>query len=501
MRLTVAEIAEAVSGEITPVGARFITSAEAETNPVGAHSVRPLATDDGSVSAPSDSHIATGISWDSRTVKPGDLYVALPGERVDGHDYAAAAVDAGAVAVLGTRALDVSVPVIVADDAMQALADLAAYWRGRCRGKVIGLTGSTGKTTTKNLVRDVLATAGTVVATKANQNNELGVPATLLAADEDTDFIVVEMGMRGLGQIAQLCDIAKPDWGLVTNVGESHIELLGSRENIACAKSELFAALPQDGIAFVNAADELAADLLSFGQVEEHGVRVVSFNAGDVWAENCALDSEGRPEFDLCASRKQASDAASAAACRVHVKLELRGMHNVSNACSAAAVGLAAGMTLEQCAEALASAQPEKGRQNIIRTSAGLTVVDDAYNANPDSMRASLSTFASLIVPGRHIAVLGDMGELGVFAQECHERVGAYAAQSQLDMLICVGELAEHIALAATDAGMPDASVRHVSTVEAAMAELRALAKPGDAVLVKASHFMQFERIVEGLVS
>ncbi len=512
MKLTVEEIVEAVNGEITPAGARFSAPA-----------------------ADAAAVFATGLSWDSRAVQPGDLYVALPGERVDGHDFAAAAVKAGAVAVLGTREVAVDVPVIVAADAMQAVADLAAYWRSRLKGTVIGLTGSTGKTTTKNLVRDVLSRAGTVVATKANQNNELGVPATLLSADEDTDFIVVEMGMRGLGQIEALCEVAHPDWGLVTNVGESHIELLGSRENIARAKAELLAALPEGGIAFVNAADELFDKLLVFSGLESRSVQVVFFDGGgfrrgalrapageagtkqvelgseserpsgagarsaplrenlanlaSVWAQNAVLDAEGCPSFDLCADGQS-----------VKVKLALRGMHNVSNACSAAAVGLAAGLTLSQCAEALAAAQPEKGRQQVLHTAQGVTVVDDSYNANPDSMRASLSTFAALEVPGRHIAVLGDMGELGTFARECHERVGAMAGEAGLDLLICIGELSEHIALAATDAGMPDSAVRHLSSVDTAIKELKSLVEPGDAVLVKASHFMEFDRIVEGLV-
>ena len=470
--------------------------------------------------------IVTGMTWDSRTAKPGDLYVALPGERVDGHDFAAAAVASGAAAVLASREIEVAAPVVVVDDTARALTDLAAYWRGRLKGTVVGLTGSTGKTTTKGLVRDVLSAAGSVVATKANQNNELGVPATLLAADEDTDFVVVEMGMRGMGQIAQLCEIAKPDWGLVTNVGESHIELLGSRENIARAKGELFAALPEDGIAFVNAADEFAGELYRFAGLEDRGVKTVFFNepqnaslgtvpneaktlhwglspmkrSAAVYASGIVLDAEGRPSFTMHATQFDEHGKPQAdGSCEC--LLDLRGVHNVSNACSAAAVGLAAGLTLAQCCAVLAQSQPEKGRQRIIRTQAGVTIVDDAYNANPDSMRASLATFAALDVPGRHIAVLGDMGELGVFARECHERVGAWAGQANLDLLICVGQLAEHIALAALDAGMRETQVRHVQTVEAALADLRQQVAPGDAVLVKASHFMEFNRIVEGLVA
>lgn len=490
MKLTVGEIANAVQGSVTSSGS---------------------AADDTSV-------LATGLTWDSRSVEPGDLYVAFQGERVDGHDFAAAAVDAGAVAVLALHEVDVDAPVIIVDDTAQAVSDLAAFWRSRLKATVVGLTGSTGKTTTKGLVRDVLSAAGSVVATKANQNNELGVPATLLAADEDTDFVVVEMGMRGLGEIEALCRIAQPDWGLVTNAGESHIELLGSRENIARAKSELFAALPQGGIAFANEADDRVVDLCRFDELGGR-IRYVFFEGGDAWphtddlgvfdhsdpnpfvyASGIVLDADGRPSFTMHATQFDAlgkPEADGACECL----LDLRGVHNVSNACSAAALGLAAGLTLQQCCAALAKSQPEKGRQRIIHTQAGVTVVDDAYNANPDSMRASLATFAALSVEGRHIAVLGDMGELGAFAQECHERVGAMAAAANLDYLLCVGELSEHIALAATDAGMPYAAVRHTSTVDAALVELKSLVKPGDAVLVKASHFMEFDRIVEGLVS
>ena len=456
--------------------------------------------------------VVTGMSWDSRTVKPGDLYVALPGERVDGHDFAAAAVEAGAAAVLASREVNVNAPVIMVEDAQRALSDLARAWRGRLKGTVVGLSGSTGKTTTKGLVRDVLAAAGSVVATKANQNNEIGVPATLLAAEADTDFVVVEMGMRGLGQIEELCGIAHPDWGLVTNVGESHIELLGSRDNIARAKSELLAALPEGGIAFVNAADDFASRVREYAGLDARGVRTVLFDgSGDnamaasaaphpaVWASGIVLDAEGRPSFTMHAARFGEigrSDADGSHPC----VLELRGVHNVSNACSAAAVGLAAGLSLAQCCAVLAQAQPERGRQRIVAAPSGVTVVDDAYNANPDSMRASLATFAALNVPGRHIAVLGDMGELGAFARECHERVGAIAGQSGLDLLVCVGPLSERIALSAVDAGMPERSVRHVMSVDSALVELKSLVAPGDAVLVKASHFMQFDRIVEGLV-
>ena len=478
---------------------------------------RLVAPEGASDAGPADVRL-NAISWDSREVGPGGLYVALPGERVDGHDFVGAAEKAGAAAALVTREVEAGIPLVVVDDAAAALVEVARCWRGHLAGTVVGLTGSTGKTTTKNLVRDVLSHAGSVVATKANQNNELGVPNTLLAADADTDFTVVEMGMRGTGQIAELCEFAQPDWGLITNVGESHIELLGSRENIAHAKAELLCALPDGrGIAFVNAADDYAAELCRHAKLRERGVACVFFEGGDarsheeelgifrngdpyVWAGDVVLDEEGRPSFTLHAAnfaRIGKPEADGEAPC----SMALRGLHNVSNACSAAAAGLAAGLSLGECARALAEAQPERGRQQLFHAAAGFAVVDDAYNANPDSMRASLSTFAAMDVAGRRIAVLGDMLELGDFSRECHERVGRMAQAAALDELVCVGELSRHIAAAAQEAGMDAESIRVVADAAAALEELKGLVAPGDAVLVKASHSIGLDRVVEGLVS
>lgn len=459
-----------------------------------------------------------GITWDSREVQPGNLYVCFPGERVDGHDFVQQAIAAGAVAVLASREVEADVPVIVVDDTVRAFSKIAAFWRSKLTGTVIGLTGSTGKTTTKNLVRDVLAAAGSVVATLANQNNELGVPRTLLNADADTNAVVVEMGMRGAGQITELCEIAKPNWGLVTNVGESHIELLGSREAIAHAKAELLAALPESGgIAFVNAADEFAVAVCKHADLFERDVKVVFFEGGDawrnvddlaifdgpfrhpfVWGSDVTLDAEGRPSFTMHAAQFDAiglPDADGQCSCT----LELRGMHNVSNACSAAAVGLAAGLSLEQCCAALAQSQPEKGRQRMLHTESGLTVIDDAYNANPDSMAASLATFSAIDASGKRIAVLGDMLELGSFAREGHERMGRLAAKFQVDALICVGELSRAMASSAIGAGMDPAAVWTCDDAPSALEITRTLVGEGDVVLVKASHSIGLEAVVEGL--
>ena len=467
--------------------------------------------------------LATGLTWDSRDVKPGDVYVALPGERVDGHDFVGASLRAGAIVALVMQPLDeaarllareMGAAVIEVPDTAHAVSDLAREWRAHLHGRVIALTGSTGKTTTKNLVRAVLASAYSVVATAGNQNNELGVPKTLLSAEPETEMVVVEMGMRGAGQIADLCDYVRPDWALVVNVGESHIELLGSRENIACAKAELLCALPEgSGRAFVNADDDFADFMRVHARLDARQVETVLFDGSEraasrhagagaeesappaVWAERIELDEQGRPRFEVHAAGFAPEEEA------VSCTLNLRGLHNVGNACAAAAIGRAAGIPLARCAEALAEAEPEAGRQEVIAARGGFTVVNDAYNANPDSMRASLSTFCALDVPGRHVAVLGDMGELGDFAPACHAGIGTFAATLSLDRLVCVGELAMYIADAAERAGMDPARIVRAGSISEVFGDLDTCVEPGDAVLVKASHFMGFERVVEGLVN
>lgn len=456
-----------------------------------------------------------GVTWDSREVVPGCLYVALPGTRVDGHSFVESACEAGALAVLIMQdisdeafacACDHDVAVLRVRSTHDAFTDLARGYRSHLKGKVIGITGSTGKTTTKNLVRDVLGAQFSCVATRANQNNELGVPRTILNADPDTEMVVVEMGMRGMGQISHLCEFVRPDWGLITNVGESHIELLGSRENIARAKSELICALPEDkGRAFLNAADDMT-DLVwrQLGDKAD-GIEKVLFDGSgtihtdtswpSVWAENISLDEQGYPSFTLCAC-----GIGSASAVRASCSLSLRGAHNVSNAVSAAAVGLMAGIKIDRIVTALEAAEAESGRQEFLVSDRGFTVINDAYNANPDSMRASLSLLNSMEVEGRRIAVLGDMGELGSFAQAAHESVGAYVAHCGIDLLVCVGELACLIGQGALSEGFAKDHLRIVSTCAEASELLRELVLPGDVVLVKASHFMELDILAKGLL-
>lgn len=462
-------------------------------------------------------NLLTSITWDSREVQQNSLFVCIIGERVDGHDFVPFALRSGAAAILTmlplrdsvkTMAREMGAAVIEVADTQHAIRDLAIAWRSFIRGKVIGLTGSVGKTTTKNLVRDVLATRFDVVATQGNQNNELGVPNTLLAANPETQMVVVEMGMRGLGQIEQLCSFVKPDWGIVTNVGTSHIELLGSQQNIARAKAELIASLPQStGVAFLNQGDESTPFLQECARTYERGIQTVRYGGEctevelsdggmRVWAEDVTLNAEGRAEFTLCAKLPDLSEVA-----RQACSLGLRGIHNVSNACAAAAVGLRAGIEFSQIAIALHSAVPEQGRQEVVSARAGYVIVNDAYNANPDSMKASLSMFASMEAQGRRIAVLGDMAELGDYAVACHEGVGRFVAALPIDQVICFGDLAAHIGRSAVEAGYEKKKVLFMQTRSDVLAYLEAHLTKDDAVLLKASNCMQLTKVVEGLIS
>lgn len=500
--------------------------------------------------------IATGVSWDSRTAQAGDVYLALPGDRVDGHDYVADVLSAGVVGVLVTQQLpqevltlarEMGAAVFMVPDTAHALVDMARYWRTQLKGRVIALTGSVGKTTTKNLIRDVAASAYTTVATSGNQNNELGVPKTILSADVDTQVVVVEMGMRGLGQITHLCSYVRPDWGLITNVGESHIELLGSREAIAQAKGELFCALPEGyGRAFINGDNDFALSIMNDAHLATRRIETVIFSdtakcdlgvvAGEqfleppcVWASDITLDDQGRPQFtihcqgffppgnpydvdaqaaiaqryrdrnDLSAEEQEyihASFCEEVCSCR----LALRGLHNVANACAAVAVGRSLGIPLEVCAQALEDSLPESGRMEFFRARGGYQIIHDAYNANPESMASALAVLDSLKVSGRRVAVLGDMGELGDYEEACHKGVGAVAASKAIDRLICVGSRAVWIAQGAKEAGMDPDTIVEAQELSEVLGDLDIYLEPGDAVLVKASHFMGLERVVEGLM-
>lgn len=445
--------------------------------------------------------ILRGVSWDSREVSTDGMFLAMPGEKVDGNDFVRQAVHAGAALVVATREPDDQTKAIAGefdcaciqvDDAPRALRDLAAAYREILSATVVGITGSTGKTSTKDIVASVLSQGMSTVATRANQNNELGVPMTVLTANKATQALIVEMGMRGLGQIEDLCSFVKPHIGVVTNVGVSHIELLGSQENIARAKGELLASLPPSGTAVVNGDDPMTPVMLESASLDPL-TRILRFGMSegcDVRAENIEISEDGRPSFDLVLPDGTVRP----------VRLRLQGAHNVMNALAAATVGFALSMTPAAIVEGLILAQPTAQRFQTAHTKNGALVIDDAYNANPDSMRAALSTLQQMDVKGRRIAVLGDMGELGEEAPSFHRSVGVFAARSGLDLLICVGGLAADIATSAVDAGMPEESVMLYPDKVSVIEFLSPLLNSGDVVLVKASHAMRFDLIVKGLV-
>ncbi len=471
------------------------------------------------------SEILTGITWDSRTVFDGALYIALPGEHHDGHAFVESAIRGGARGVLVTEtpdsvacimARELGVGVIEVPNTFHAIEDLAQGWREFIDGKVVAITGSVGKTTTKNLVRDVCASSFSTVATIANQNNELGVPNTLLSANPDTQVVVVEMGMRGQGQIRDLCNLALPDIGLITNIGDAHMELLGSKENICRAKGELFESLPIGvGVAIANADDACIPGLVDRLNLTQQGIAVVWYgtsakdhtDAPRVWPENVELDKEGRACFTLClqgfeAEEEQATlfnmePALQSAECH----LAIMGEHNVSNACAAAAVGATLGIPADTIVQALGASASETGRLETLRGRDGFIIINDAYNANPDSTRAALSMLASMEVAGRRIAVLGDMLELGDAEVACHEGIGAYVAEKGIDLLICVGDLGKSIAQGAKEAGMDQASVVQAQGVGDVLEVLEGNLVEGDVVLVKSSHALRLDRVAEGLVS
>jgi len=425
-----------------------------------------------------DRPVTGAVTVDSRTAGPGDLYVALPGERVDGHDFVAAAVAAGAAGALSTRPVD-GVPVVVVADPVAALGRLAHAVHERLTGlTTVGITGSSGKTSTKDLLGQVLATAGPTVSPPGSFNNDIGLPLTVLSADAGTRYLVLEMGARGIGHIARLCGVARPDVGVVLNVGSAHLGEFGSPEAIATAKGELAEAAT--GTAVLNADDPRVRAMAA-----RTGARVLltgTAEDADVRATDVALDDDARASFTLHAAGEAHP-----------VQLQVVGAHQVANALSAAGAALAAGLTPAQVATGLSAAVVQsRWRMEVTRRPDGVVVVNDAYNANPESMRAALAAVRGM-TGTRRVAVLGAMGELGPGADDEHHRLGLDAAAA-VDLVVAVGRDAAGIAAA------QEGSV-HVPDRAAARQLLAEVLRPGDVVLVKASRAQGLELLAADLVS
>lgn len=436
--------------------------------------------------------VGPDVVIDSRAVTPGCLFVALPGEHADGHHFAERAVAAGAAAVLVGRELPLEAPQLVVADPAAGLARLGAAIAAEATAAgmvTIGITGSSGKTSTKDLLAQVLARAGETVAPVGSFNNEIGVPLTATRVTPQTRFLVSEMGARGQGHISWLCGIVPPQVGVVINVGHAHLGEFGSVEATARAKGELVAAVPASGWAVLNADDPLVSAMRS-----RTTARAAAFSTSGepswgelrVWASGITADALQRPAFTLHAGTASAP-----------VELLVSGAHQVGNALAAAAVALTQGMTVADIAAALGSARARSHwRMELTERADGALVVNDAYNANPDSMAAALRALASLRRPGgRLLAVLGDMLELGPDAPAEHRAVGGLAAELGVDALIALGEHAGDLA-----AGFGPATMRVPSreiAVEAAAAWLR----PADVVLVKASRGLALETVAEQLAA
>lgn len=447
----------------------------------------------GAVPAGDGSLAVTGpVVTDSRAVVPGALFVAIKGERVDGHDYVREAAAAGAVAVLAERVVDglptlprvpnlPRVPTVLVGHSVTALGALASgVLRRLPAAKVVALTGSSGKTSTKDLVAALLEPVGPTVAPPGSYNTEIGLPLTVLAADETTAFLVLEMGARGIGHIRELTQIAPPAVGVVLNVGSAHLGEFGSREAIAAAKAELVEALDHDGLAVLSADDPLVAAMAAMT-----AARVVTFGtatSADVAARDLTIEA-GRARFRLVSAAGEGD-----------VRLQLFGAHHVGNALAAAAVALDAGASTADVAAGLSAAQPRsRWRMEVTERADGVTVVNDAYNANPESMRAALHALVDLAGTRRTWAVLGDMRELGSTSADEHAAVGRLAAELGVDRVVVVGPDA-----AAMTVG---ARWEIVADVDAAVALLHAEVAAGDVVLVKASRAAGLERVAAALLA
>lgn len=428
----------------------------------------------------------TAVVVDSRQARPGALFVAVAGARADGHAFAAPAVAAGAVAVLAAR--PVGVPAIVVPDVLAALADLAAEVRRRAAATVVAVTGSSGKTSTKDLLADLLPALGETVAAPGSYNNEIGLPLTLLRVARSTRYVALEMGARGIGHIAALCRVARPDVGVVLNVGTAHIgEYADGRAGIAQAKGELAAAA--SSLVVLNADDPLVAAMAGRAAAD-----VVTFGTGPgaaVRATGIDTDDAGRAAFDLRAGGTAA-----------RVRLRLAGAHHVSNALAAAAVATSLGLDVAATAEALSAARPRsRWRMEVTTTGDGLTVVNDAYNANPESMRAALRALVDMSRGRRSWAVLGAMGELGSAADDEHDAVGRLAVRLGVDRLVAIGPAARRIHLGASLEGSWNGESVAVADLAAAADLLRDELRPGDVVLVKASRAVGLERLAAAVLA
>ena len=458
--------------------------------------------------------VCRGCVIDSRQVEEGTIFVAFPGEKVDGNDFASRAIESGAGAVVMTRepdaelvslAQDKGCAILLTDDPVEFLLRLAHVYRLELGCLVVGITGSIGKTTTKDVLAAVLAKRYRVWATKGNFNNLIGMPLTVLSAPADTEVLVLEMGMNHFHEIERLSQSANPNLAIVSKIGTSHIGILGSRENIARAKSEIVQGMCAAGdfspLLVLGGEDDFTPfirdtfsqpagiDVMLAGVSDDDEVRARVIH-GEVRARDIRVDDEGHPVFTLDFGQGDTVDT----------MLAIPGVQSVPNAVKAAAVAYRLGVTPEQIDAAFRGLTITGHRQEIKRAKSGARIIDDSYNASAESMAAGLDLLCSLICDGSRMAILGEMGEMGDEAPRMHELVGAYAAAKKLDMLACVGgELAQLMADAARMMGMDEDRIQVFSDYQQVLDRMGGALENHDVVLVKGSRFVELDRFVEGV--
>lgn len=424
----------------------------------------------------------SSIYTDSRKIEQDSLFIPIVGERVDGHDFIENVFSKGALVTLSEKKLDSGFPYVLVESSLQALKDLAEFYLEQLAIPVVGITGSVGKTSTKEMIASVLAQKYCTLKTDGNFNNEIGLPLTVFRLREEHQVAVLEMGISDFGEMSRLTKIAKPDVAVITNIGLCHLENLGSRDGILKAKTEIFEGLKNNGTIVLNGDDDKLATIEQY-----EGIRPVFFG----YDKNHEIYADEVENLGL-----------KGVSCKIHTKqgelsahIPVPGVHMVMNAMAACAVGLAMGLNLQQIRDGIQSLKPVSGRTNII-SGDRYTVIDDCYNANPVSMKAALDVLAK--GKKRKIAVLGDMGELGEDEKKLHYEVGAYAADCKIDALFCCGTLSKELAKGARERREWN-EVFYFEEKAELMSALKDYVKEQDTVLIKASHFMNFPEIVRFL--
>lgn len=429
----------------------------------------------------------TDVVTDSRKITKGCLFVPLVGERFDGHDFIEKAIDSGAVATFTSKDIkcdDKNATVIRVNDTLAALRQTAQYYRSMFDIPVVGLTGSVGKTTTKEMVAQVLSQKMNTLKTEGNFNNEIGLPLTVFRLDNSHECAVLEMGMSGFGEIERLSSVAKPDLAMITNIGMSHIELLGSQENIYKAKSEIFNNVKKGGTVIINGDDPILKKHLA---EIEHKTYTVGKNADcDAVASDIAVSAES-----VCFKFSGFGKS-------FDVKLNIPGEHNVYNALFAITTGICFGVSDDDIIRALAEFRPANMRMDTISHN-GYKIINDCYNAAPDSMNAALKVLGAY--SGKKIAVLGDIACLGEYSFEAHKGVGASVVLNNIDELLTVGEQAKFIAQGAFESGMDSSKIHSYDSAEELNSHLSSVLEPGCYVLVKASRVMELEKVTEFMIN